>query len=161
MGEKVNPKMNENIKSRRARIVKLLNANPDLTQSEIAKKLRISIDTVSRDIFYLGAKGKIPEKRTRIKTRPSRSIRRKNEEDKIANHSENETTPEDKYKFMMARKINEFIAKKQYGIARQYLEVLMGEMKFTTEERMKLESLRDTLDKMLKKDSPNIEEKDK
>ena len=37
----------------------------------------------------------------------------------------------------------------------------MGEMEFTAEERRKLESLRDTLDKMLKKDSPNIEEKDK
>ena len=40
MGEKINPKMNENIKSRRARIVKLLSKNPDLTKSEIAKKIK-------------------------------------------------------------------------------------------------------------------------
>ena len=40
----------------------------------------------------------IHEKRTRIKTRPSRNIRRKKES------KEDEIGPKDKYKFMMAKK---------------------------------------------------------
>ena len=37
----------------------------------------------------------------------------------------------------------------------------MCEVEFTTEEKMKLKALRDTIDKMLKRNSPNIEERDK